>query len=235
MHYATGRTGVFRIRSLSDATQVWNNSTLAWETYATANIAQYGITSTEQGTASRWHLGTFPPTIAANNYLAQFWDVATGNPATVAESDILVGDYLVAWNGSGVVTQPSLVPVDYTFSTTSQVDESECVTIYKGSGTPLRFTPTVEMPVDEDYWTVYLGTSLDDPNLITFSVALGNMTVDEATGITTIRPTPEQTDSLNPNYPPRFEFWRTGPGDSNVCVVAIVSASVMATLREVPA
>lgn len=231
MHFATGRTGIFRIRSLVDATLVWNVSTAAWVTYATASIASYGITSTEQGTASRWHTGTFPPTIVAGNYLVQFWDVSSGVPATITEADILVGDYLVAWNGSAVVTQPNLVPVDYEYSPTNQVDETPCAQIYRGTGTPLRFTPTVEMPVDEDYWEVRLGKDDDDPDMIIFSVANGNMTVVEATGIVTIFPTPAQTEALNPEYPPRLEFWRTGPGDANVAIVAIVNIEVIDTLN----
>jgi hypothetical protein len=236
MHFAAGRTGVFRIRSLVDATQVWNNVTAAWETYATASITSYTITSTQQGTASRWYIGNFPATIVAGNYLVQFWDVASGNPATITESDILVGDYLLAWNGSGVVTSADIVPVDFTFSTVDQVDQSQCAEIYRGSGTPLRFTPVVEMPVDEDYWIAYIGTS--ETARITFSVALGNMDVDEATGITILYPTPAQTEAMSVDFPPRLEFWRTGPVTalgSNVALVAIVNVSIMDTIRGVPA
>ncbi len=57
-HSSTGATLYGLLRN-SDG-KVWNTATEAWETYQTANLAQYDIALTEQGTASQMYALTLP-------------------------------------------------------------------------------------------------------------------------------------------------------------------------------
>lgn len=77
--------------------QVWNGAT--FEAYVTANLGNYDVALTEQGTASGKYLGTFP-TSTAGVYVLEAFDRAGASPA---ETDTLVGtaeDF--QWNGTSV-------------------------------------------------------------------------------------------------------------------------------------
>ena len=54
-------THYFQVRSRTGT--IWNTSSSAFETYATATIANYAVTTAEQGTASGYYVGTFPTAI----------------------------------------------------------------------------------------------------------------------------------------------------------------------------
>ena len=81
--------------------QVWNTSGLAFETYQTANYADYDVSLVEQGSASGFYIGTMPATIAAGVYSVVVKRQVAGS---AAESDpsVAVGD--LQWNGT--VTMP---------------------------------------------------------------------------------------------------------------------------------
>ena len=77
--------------------QIWNTSTVAFESYLTANYANYVISAVEQGTASHQYVGNFPSTIVAGVYGITARQRLGG---TAAETDptIATGDF--QWNGS---------------------------------------------------------------------------------------------------------------------------------------
>jgi hypothetical protein len=81
--------------------QVWNTSTSAFVTYATANLANYVVALTELGTASGVYTGTFPSAIVAGIYSIVV-KRQTGGAAAEADPLIASGDY----NWSGTVTVP---------------------------------------------------------------------------------------------------------------------------------
>lgn len=77
--------------------QIWNTSGVAFETYQTANLAQYVISLTEQGTASQYYSGNLPSSLAAGEYHCIAYMQIGGSPS---EGDILVGTVEFHWNGS---------------------------------------------------------------------------------------------------------------------------------------
>lgn len=93
-----------RITGVTLYAQVWNSTGSVWngsafETYATANIANYAITMTEKGTASGFWAGTFPST-SAGTYGVVVYQRAGGSPA---ETDEQVADGNIEWDGSAVL------------------------------------------------------------------------------------------------------------------------------------
>jgi hypothetical protein len=77
--YLAAKTVYVLIRSVTGT--IWNGS--AFESYATANYANYPITLAQQGTASAYYVGNFPSAITAGTYTT----VGIGN---------------FDWNGSAV-------------------------------------------------------------------------------------------------------------------------------------
>lgn len=90
---ATGRTIYAHI--FNNVGLIWNGS--AFETYATANIATYPVTMTEQGTASQVYMGTFPAAIPVGVYSILARHKTTG---AFLEADAIVGSDNVHWSGS---------------------------------------------------------------------------------------------------------------------------------------
>ena len=80
--------------------QIWNTVGAAFENYATANIADYDVAMTEQGTASGIYKGNMPA-VAAGVYTVLYRRRADGAPA---EADQLVHMQTVPWDGSAHVT-----------------------------------------------------------------------------------------------------------------------------------
>lgn len=81
--------------------KVWNTAgTPAFEDYVTANIADYDVAMTEQGTASKAYMGTFPSAIDAGTYYVRILIRAGGSPA---ETDSLAGVGTIHWDGAAVV------------------------------------------------------------------------------------------------------------------------------------
>lgn len=90
----TGQTVYFLVRSATGT--IWNGSSL--EAYATANLATYAVTGTEQGTGSGLYVGNMPAAAAGvYNIVAK---VRAG--ASPAESDVTVGVGEIEWDGSAV-------------------------------------------------------------------------------------------------------------------------------------
>jgi hypothetical protein len=90
-----GKTIYFLIRNR--VSQIWNTNSLAFETYQTANYADYVVSATEQGTASAFYIGNFPSTITAGIYSAIAKQQLAGSQA---ETDPTVGGGDINWNGS---------------------------------------------------------------------------------------------------------------------------------------
>lgn len=101
-HNATGRTIYALIRNSTGS--VWQTTTSTFVTYATANLANYDIALTEQGTASRYYAGDMPA-LAAGVYSVSAFDRSGGAPA---EGDTLVGVEDIEWSGTAVVTTSAL-------------------------------------------------------------------------------------------------------------------------------
>lgn len=79
--------------------QIWSTSggTGAFETYATANYADYGIAGTEQGTASAYYAATAPTALPAGTYgMSAKRRVGGSN----AETDPTVANGNFEWNGT---------------------------------------------------------------------------------------------------------------------------------------
>lgn len=91
--WTTGTTCYFQIRSATGT--IWNGTAL--EAYVTANIGLYKVSSTEQGTASGYFVGTFPATLAAGVYNVVAFQQLGGSPA---ETDTYIGSQTFMWNGS---------------------------------------------------------------------------------------------------------------------------------------
>lgn len=94
-----GSTVYFQVWRLTDG-KVWNTSgTPAFENYATANIADYDIAMTQQGTASGVYCGDFPA-LSAGSYYVIVYIRAGGSPA---ESDTKVATGVIHWSGTAVI------------------------------------------------------------------------------------------------------------------------------------
>jgi len=84
---------------------VWNNSTVAFESFTVANFANYAVTLTETPAGSGYYVGNFPVGIqVAGTYGAVIFRRAGSTPVT---SDLEIGTGTIVWNGTGQVTPPS--------------------------------------------------------------------------------------------------------------------------------
>lgn len=76
---------------------VWSTSSSSFVTYATADLANYVISLTEQGTGSGYYVGTFPSAISEGAFNVAGYMQSGGS---AAEGDVLVGSGPVEWTGS---------------------------------------------------------------------------------------------------------------------------------------
>lgn len=74
--------------------QVWNG--LSFVNYVTANLGTYAIPLTEQGTASGYYVGDFPPVLADLYSIVAFRQLG-GSPA---ETDLLIATGTFYWDGT---------------------------------------------------------------------------------------------------------------------------------------
>ncbi len=94
---------------------VWQTTSSTFVTYTDANLANYDVALTEEGTSSGYYVGDFPTAITtAGTYTATIWKQAGGAPAT---TDTMMGviDALV-WTGSAVddgATGDDLITLTY--------------------------------------------------------------------------------------------------------------------------
>jgi|GEM_PF-2754797 len=86
--------------------KIFNATTSAFETYATANIGDYDIAMTEQGTASRFYLGDMPAVVAGIYYVT----VQQRLLLAPAENDTLKGTENVYWDGAAAIFSPLSTP-----------------------------------------------------------------------------------------------------------------------------
>lgn len=80
--------------------QIWNTASSAFQAYATANITDYDIALTEQGSASKYYTGNFPTAIPRGLY---FVTVKIRAGASPAESDLLAGAGEYLWTGVALI------------------------------------------------------------------------------------------------------------------------------------
>jgi len=92
--HLTAKTVYFQIWNAVG--QIYNTASAAFQAYATANIGDYDIAGTEQGTASGVYLGSMP-SVSAGFYSIDARERAGASPA---EADLLVGNSVLIWNGS---------------------------------------------------------------------------------------------------------------------------------------
>jgi len=90
-------TVYFQVRSATGT--IWNTAGAALEAYATANIADYDIAGTEQGTSSGYYVGSMPAVAAGLYHIAA--KVRLGGAPV--ESDPTVDMFDVDWDGSALV------------------------------------------------------------------------------------------------------------------------------------
>lgn len=103
-HVRTGKTLYALIRNATGS--VWQTTTNTFVSYATANLANYDVALTEEGTASRYYAGDFPTNInTAGVYSVAVFEQAGGSPA---EGDTLVAVGDLHWNGTAVVARGTL-------------------------------------------------------------------------------------------------------------------------------
>jgi hypothetical protein len=103
---AHSETGVTLYAQLRNRTgQIYNTAGAVFEAYLTANIADYDIAMVEQGTASRYYVGTMP-VVASSYYLLTVLKRAGGAPA---EADVFVGEGDAFWNGTVLFAMTEIV------------------------------------------------------------------------------------------------------------------------------
>lgn len=86
--------------------QVWSTATSAFVAYATADIANYSVNATQQGSASGYYAGNFPSAIVPGVYAITAKNQTGGSPAET-DPTIAVGDF--QWNGSAALPLSNLV------------------------------------------------------------------------------------------------------------------------------
>lgn len=91
--YTTAKNVYAQIRSATAT--IWNGTAL--EAYLTANIANYDVPMTEQGTASQVYAGPFPAAAVAGTYRVSYWERVGGAPA---ETDTYIDTEWLEWNGT---------------------------------------------------------------------------------------------------------------------------------------
>jgi hypothetical protein len=79
---------------------VWNTNTSKLESYLTANLSQYAISMTEQGTASAWYYAAAPANLQQGSYIVTVFQRAGGSPA---EGDQRIATGTLEWNGGYVI------------------------------------------------------------------------------------------------------------------------------------
>lgn len=112
----------------SGAARWWNTGTSAFEVYNAADIANYGIATTQdQGADYFWTIPALPASTAGSPYRTLTFPIAGTNLAT---GDIAVSCYedLFAWSGSVVYTEQNTIATNVigtgTYSLTVNVKDS---------------------------------------------------------------------------------------------------------------
>lgn len=93
----TGDTLYALVRN--SAGQIWQTTTTTFVNYVTANLANYAISLTEQGTASRYYTANFPAAVEGT-YAVVVYKQLGGSPA---ETDLLTDSGNVEWTGTNII------------------------------------------------------------------------------------------------------------------------------------
>lgn len=105
--------------------QIWNTAGSAFEAYNAANIADYDISLTEQG-SSGMYVGNFPTAISAGIYSIVAKRQIGGSPA---ESDPSFANGDLQWNGTVTLPLSDL-------ATSGQLGQATPLRIARGTGVP---------------------------------------------------------------------------------------------------
>ena len=117
---------------------------------------------------------------------------------------------------ASVVAPLSLIAASYT-PDSQWTGTRQTARVYRGSGVPIRFSPPSPTTVTAGDYEATLGVIGSD-TFETYSVALGNMTVDEDTGDITVNPTEAQTLALSLTERTALDLWRTDTDDTRTVV-----------------
>lgn len=118
--FQSGKTVYFLVRNRVG--QVWNTSSLAFESYLTASYANYTISMTEQGSASGFYTGSFPTSITPGVY-SIVAKQQIGGSAAETDPTISTGDE--QWNGTVTLPLSDLV-------TSGQLGQIAPIRIFRG-------------------------------------------------------------------------------------------------------
>lgn len=132
VQYLTGVTVYAQVRN--DSGEIWNGS--SFETYSTANIANYDIPMAEQGTASGFYTVDFPAAISTGTqeYSVSAYFQAGGSPD---ENDVVIATGIIVKEeiearllpeGPRYIKVPAAGSVDYEF----------VITVHDYSGVPVN-------------------------------------------------------------------------------------------------
>lgn len=133
--YASGKTLYFVV--FNRTSQVWNNGTQAFETYVSANYANYAISFTEQGVSSGFYAGNFPAAITAGAYSIAGKQQLGGS---ALETDPTIGTENYQWNGSATFPLSDL-------ATSGQLGQFGPIRIARGTmirNFPIQFVSAVD-------------------------------------------------------------------------------------------
>ena len=119
----------------ADAGTIWQTTTSTLVAYATANMGNYDLPMTQQGTASKHYTVDFPAA-AAGLYVVSVYQQAGGSPA---ETDTLIGYGEIQWDGTNIIPLRNL-PVNVTQWNSSNVATPDTagypkITVKSGTGT----------------------------------------------------------------------------------------------------
>lgn len=182
-------TGVNVYALLLDRTsQVWDLTETDFVAYATADIGDYDVALTEQGTASARYAANFPSDVPAGYYDVEYYLRGGGSPA---ESDVLLGSEQGYWDGTSWT--PVSVKMDLVDdSITEDTISAGGVNLIQGGLATSTALQTVDDNVDtlvsaNGYGPVILRTTIDSlSDQQNFTLAAGSADDDAYNGLSII-------------------------------------------------
>jgi hypothetical protein len=219
-----GATCKFTLRPVAAQETIWNGS--AFETYAVANIATYGITATIAGSGSLLRLGNVPTT-TAGLYIAELWELAGGSLALT--DDLCGGPMVISWTGAAITAiGDSAMPVQFTFDPTGEDTTIQFKSYYRGAGRPIDCYANPPQPVDVSLCELRIGIP---GNFTIFLPGVGRLVAIDA-AIGHLRAYPTTAESISwPLEGCMIQLWRTGSGAANTTPMGDGRLKVKETLR----
>ena len=83
--------------------EIWSTVGLAFEAYLTANLANYDVGATEQGTASRFYSMPVPTDLPPGQFSVTFFTDDVGIAGTPQETDSFLNALSFVWDGDNIV------------------------------------------------------------------------------------------------------------------------------------